>query len=272
VPRVKRFALFALLALIAAFHGGILCAETAEVRDLSAEFGRYDGAFVLYAAARDHWVRHRPDRCAVRSSPCSTFKVPNTLIALETGVASGPEFPLKWDGITRSIEPWNRDQTLRSAFAVSCVWYYQELARRIGLKPYEEILPKLGYGNADLSGGLTQFWLQSSLEISPDEQVEFLRRLHARKLPFSDRTVDALLDIMTLSKPGDAVFRGKTGSGGSTDKQTASLGWFVGSVSKPSGDYVFATRITGGDDPSGRNARAITESILAKMGILPAKE
>jgi bla regulator protein BlaR1 len=261
------------LACVLSFTATVSRADdTSEERDFSAEFGAYSGAFVLYDAAHQRWLRYQPDECHKRTSPCSTFKVLNSLIALETGVASGPDFSLPWDGTHRSIESWNHDQTLRGAFASSCVWYFQALAARIGLERYQQILPKVGYGNGDLSGGVTQFWLQSSLSISPNEQVEFLRRLHARKLPFSDTTVDVVLDIMTLSKTGPTIFRGKTGSAFDAQKNVPTLGWFIGSISKPSGDCFFATRITGGKDPSGITARKIAESILATLKILPERE
>jgi beta-lactamase class D len=260
-----------LCVLVSLFRSG-WAAETAEERDFSAEFGGYSGAFALYDTAHQRWLRYHPEECRVRTTPMSTFKVLNSLIALETGVASGPDFSLPWDGTHHPIEPWNHDQTLRSAFSVSCVWYFQALATRIGLERYQQIMPKVGYGNGAVTGGVTQFWLQSSLTISPDEQVEFLRRLHARKLPFSDKTVDTALDIMTLSRTDKTVFRGKTGTAGDGKKLIATLGWFVGSVSAPPGDYFFATRITRGENPSGRTARQITESILTTLKILPAHE
>lgn len=261
-----------ILSLLVLLCRSSLAIETAGERDFSAEFGSYSGGFVLYDEAQQRWLRYQPEQCHTRTSPCSTFKVLNSLIALETGVASGADFKLPWDGTRRSIESWNQDQTLRSAFATSCVWFYQALAARIGLERYQQSIPKVGYGNNDLTGGVTQFWLASSLAISPNEQVEFLRRLHERKLPFSDKTMDTVLDIMTISRTGQTIFRGKTGSAGDNKKKVATLGWFIGSVSTPSGDYIFATRITGGENPSGRTARKITESILSTLKILTAHE
>ena len=129
-------------------------AETVEERDLSAEFGAYSGAFVLYDAAHQRWLRYHPEECRVRTTPMSTFKVLNSLIALETGVASGPDFSLPWDGTHHPIELSNHDQTLRSAFSVSCLWYFQELEKRVGLERYQQILPKVGYGNGDVSGSV----------------------------------------------------------------------------------------------------------------------
>jgi len=61
------------------------------------------------------------------------------------------EFRPSLDGIKRPIEAWNRDQTLRSAFAVSCLWYYENLAARIGLERYKRILAEVGYGNGDVT-------------------------------------------------------------------------------------------------------------------------
>jgi len=239
-------------------------------RDLSSYFGNYSGAFVLLDSSNDKWLRYNPDLCKKRMSPCSTFKIPNSLISLETGVAEDPEFVLKWDGSKQPIEVWNKDQTMRSAFSVSCLWYYQELAKRIGSERMNEFITKIGYGNCDISGGITKFWLSSTLAISPDEQVDFLRCLHTGKLPFSRRSVDTVLDIMTVSKYGDTIYRGKTGTAGDPVKGIAAQGWWVGSICSPKADYYFATCISGGENPSGKTARQITESILTDLKLLPA--
>jgi beta-lactamase class D/lysophospholipase L1-like esterase len=238
--------------------------------DLSSHFGNYSGAFVLLNASTGEHIRYNPDLCSKRMSPCSTFKIPNSLIALETCVADSADFSLKWDGKVYPIEAWNKDQTLRSAFSVSCVWYYQELAKLIGVERVNDYLNKIQYGNCDTSGGVTNFWLSSTLAISPDEQVVFLNRLYNHKLPFSSRTVDIVLDIMTVSKQGDIIYRGKTGTAGDAATDKATQGWWIGSINSPKGDYYFATCITGGDNPSGRTARQITESILTDLKLLPA--
>ena len=260
-----------ILCILGLMLGRLTGGETSEEIDLSADFGSYSGTFVLYEAGHQRWKRYRPEQCRVRTSPCSTFKVLNSLIALETTVASGSDFSLPWDGRRHSIESWNQDQTLRSAYSNSCVWFYQELATRIGIERYQQIIPKLGYGNNDLSGGVTGFWLQSSLVISPDEQVEFLRRLHEHKLPLSAKNVETVLDIMTLTSKEKTIFRGKTGSA-FDKKNVPTMGWFIGSVTAPSGNHFFATRITGGENPSGITARKMTESILSDLGVFPEND
>jgi beta-lactamase class D len=163
---------------------------TSTNRDLSEFFDGREGCFVLYDAEADAWLRYNPEGCAERFSPCSTFKIANSLIALDTGIASGPEFSLKWDGVIHPVTSWNHDQTMRSTFSNSVVWFYQELARRIGPKRMSNYVHHLDYGNADTSGGITNFWLESTLKISADEQVVFLRHLWSDSLP-SARTPSA---------------------------------------------------------------------------------
>jgi beta-lactamase class D len=105
-----------ILYLLVLLLGRSFAAETSVERDLSAEFGSYSGAFALYDEAQQRWTRYHPEQCRIRTSPCSTFKVLNSRIALETGVASGADFSLPWDGTRRSIESWNQDQTLQMSW------------------------------------------------------------------------------------------------------------------------------------------------------------
>lgn len=243
------------------------CATSTNL-DLSEFFGGREGCFVLYDAQADNYVRYHPKGCAERFTPCSTFKIANSLIALETGVASGPEFSLKWDGVMRPIASWNRDQTMRSAFSNSVVWFYQELARRIGPERMADHVRRLDYGNRDTSGGITNFWLDSTLRISADEQVAFVRRLWADSLPVSKDVQRITRELMELSHSDDGrIFYGKTGTAGDANAGIARLGWFIGCVTKGERRVFFATRITAGRDASGRQARKITEAILARLQI-----
>jgi beta-lactamase class D len=118
--------------------------------------------------------------------PASTFKIPNSIIALETGVVEDPDKDVfKWDGVTRSIEAWNKDHTLRSAIAASAVPVYQEIARRIGQERMQKYVDLLDYGNRDIGGGIDQFWLTGNLRIDPIQQIDFVDRLRRGVLPVS---------------------------------------------------------------------------------------
>src|SRR4029453_4069567 len=123
--------------------------------------------------------------------PASTFKIPNSVIALEIGVVGDPDKDVfKWDGVTRSIEAWNKDHTLRSAIAVSAVPVYQEIARRIGAERMQKYVDLFDYGNRDIGGGIDQFWLTGNLRIDPVQQIDFLDRLRRGVLPVSKRSQD----------------------------------------------------------------------------------
>ncbi|MFA5403345.1 MAG: class D beta-lactamase [Ignavibacteria bacterium] len=234
--------------------------------DFSKYFEGYSGAFVLYDVNNKYYIRHNEEQCNKRLSPCSTFKIPSSLIALETGVATDENFLLKWDGTKQPFESWNRDHTLKTAIANSVVWYYRELARRIGEEKMKEYVQKINYGNMDISGGLDKFWLMSSIEISANEQVEFLYKLYKNELPFSERTINIVKDIMTLEKTDKFVLRGKTGSSG--DMENYSQGWFVGYITHENNAFIFATNIIAPKDASGIKAKAITYEILKSLKLM----
>lgn len=223
------------------------------------------GCFVLLDAATGTSRRVDAARCARRFTPASTFKIPHALIALDTGILEGPETVLPWDGVTRSRAVLDRDHDLRSAVAESVVWYFQEVARRIGAETMAARLRALGYGNADVGGGLTTFWLGSSLEISADEQVAFLDRLRRGALPASPRAQEVVADVLVVRRLGDgSVVRGKTGThrlGGGRY-----LGWFVGWLETDGRDLVFAMNFEG-EGATGWAGRDLTLRLLEDLGL-----
>jgi beta-lactamase class D len=239
-------------------------------RDLGAFFPGFRATLVVRDVAAGRTVRHDPARGATRSSPCSTFKIPSSLIGLETGLVPDASFVLPWDGVRRLREEWNRDHDLRSAMRQSVVWYYQELARRVGPERMQKWVSALHYGNADVSGGIDRFWLGSSLRLSPDEQVDFLGRLHAGGLPVSPRSIAVVKDILLHDAPAPGVvYRGKTGSCQDPDAPEPH-GWWVGSVEKEGGLFLYAARIEG-RGASGMICRPMAEKALAALGVLPAR-
>lgn len=183
-----------------------------------------DGAFAAYLADSNRLVASDEARCGAALLPASTFKIPNSIIALETGVVADPDTDVfKWDGVTRAFPDWNKDHTLRSAIAASAVPVYQEIARRIGDARMQRYVEALDYGNRDIGGGIDRFWLTGDLRISALQQVAFLDRLRRGALPVSARSQKLARDILPEQKVGDAVIRYKTGLVG-VDDRTASGG------------------------------------------------
>lgn len=158
-------------------------------------------------------------------SPASTFKIPNSIIGLETGVLSGADHRLTWDGIERSIVAWNQDHTLRSAYRHSAVWYYQVVARRVGMDSMRQWVEELDYGNKAVTPAIDGFWLDGDLRISAWEQIQFLRKLSDRAFPLADRTYETMDTIMRYPTSLPGTLYAKTGWAVEPEPD---IGWFVG--------------------------------------------
>ncbi|MDZ4789606.1 MAG: penicillin-binding transpeptidase domain-containing protein [Hyphomicrobiales bacterium] len=218
-------------------------------------------------------------------SPFSTFKILNTVIALENGVASGPDFALPYDAKRNPKydwwpREWAQDQTLASAFKRSAVWYYQELARRIGEDRYRAAFKKYNFGNGDISGGVNQFWLSSSLKISPTQYRVFLQALREGEFGVSQRTIDVLDGISLIESADGHSLHGKTGAGpierANTDDPLLAFkgkfgGWLVGWVTRPEKKPIyFALYCEGPDFASIAKFRSeMARRLLVDQGYLP---
>ncbi len=231
------------------------------------------GACVFVDCISGDMISPNPTEAAGRLTPCSTFKIWNTLIGVECGIISAPEEPFyKWDGETRFIPDWNRDLTLKEAFRVSCVPAFQNLAVKIGKDNMQRWLDTIVYGDRDISSGIDIFWLprdgKKSIRISPEEQARLIQKLVTGKLPFSEAAVKVLKEIMLITKTSKGTFYGKTGSGTDTSGgPVQNIGWFAGWVESDSKAYAFAC-VVKGENLTGKDARSSVEKILAASGLL----
>jgi beta-lactamase class D len=224
------------------------------------------GTFVGYKVEDYLVISSDSDRSGEPRLPASTFKITNSLIALETGVVGDPDKDVfKWDGVTRSFDAWNKDHTLRSAIAASAVPVYQEIARRIGAERMQKYVDLLDYGNRNIGGGIDQFWLTGDLRIDPVQQVDFVDRLRRRALPVSKRSQDLVADILPVTKVGDAVIRAKSGL---TDSEHGSLGWLVGWAEKGGADTVFALNLDVREPRHVADRMAISQACLKAIGAI----
>jgi beta-lactamase class D len=217
--------------------------QRSEIRgDLAKHFADEGtaGTFVGYDTDDYLIIVSDKDRSEQALLPASTFKIPLSLIALESGVVEDPDKDVfKWDGTKRDVEAWNRDHTLRSAMADSVVPVFQEIARRIGAELMRNYVVLLDYGNHNIGGGIDQFWLTGEMRIDPIQQIDFVDRLRRNALLVSKRSQDLVRDMMPVTKVGDAVIRAKTAlldaEGGNPP-----LGWLVGWAGKGSTQTAFA--------------------------------
>jgi len=246
----------------------------AAAQDLSRHFQGIDGTFVLLDGRTGAVTRWNAPRADQRFAPCSTFKIPNTAILLETGAAPDPEFVVAYDpALKASREAWRHDHTLRSAYRDSVLWYYHALARKAGMPAETRLVQQFGYGNADPRGGVAgprPFWIDGTLRISANEQVAFLQRLHDDRLGLSPRTASLTKDIMVAERTPQATLRAKTGACHPDGEAQVTL-WYVGYVEKPAGVWYFALEMGApAYDPLMDQRIPKARAILADLGILAA--
>ncbi len=235
-------------------------ADNINHEDLSSYFNNLDGSFVLYDLGNDSYTIHNHEKSIKRVSPDSTYKIYSSLIAFETGVIDLNDSKQAWDGTKYPFQPWNDDQNLTTAMHNSVNWYFQNIDKKVGISELNKYFSELSYGNCDLSGGLTDFWLESSLKISPVEQVILLKALYQNNTIFKTQNVDEVKKVLRLSEKGGAALSGKTGTGSVNGKSIN--GWFIGYVEKHGNTFIFATNICSEDNANGSTAMQITLDIL----------
>lgn len=241
-----------------------LYAEDASITKLF-EHENVKGTMLIESLDGTERYVYNDKRAHIPLLPASSFKIPNTLIALEESVVSADAI-IVWDKVERSIKVWNQDQDLRSAFKSSCVWCYQLFARQIGLEKYNAYLQKLHYGNEKTGTDVERFWLDGDLRISAYEQIVFLKKVYHNDLPFRQEHIDFLKAIMVDEQEKNYTIRAKTGW--AVPKEGEHHGWYVGYVQSRKGVYFFATNlITPSADVLPLRKRLTLEALKSK-GIL----
>ena len=241
------------------------------------------GSCFLLLDTNSGQLTRSPDAvCTTPLPPASTFKIPHAIAALESRVVKGPDEVIKYPGAPTDYSAWRRDHTLASAMRYSVVWYFQEIAKRLGMSGEDFYLRRLRYGNEDPSSGLTTFWLGGSLRISPIEQMTFLRRLYYGELPVSDRSMQVVRDILVQPPnvivnatgelpfdapwPANTTVSAKTGSTSFEPKRA--VRWIVGRVERDRHAWIFVSCVTGASDLDANAAIDLAARSLRTKGVL----
>lgn len=219
-----------------------------------------EGTIIIESLNTKKIYIYNDKRAEMLFSPASTFKIPNTLIALNEGVVT-KDSVIVWDKKIREYEFWNKDQTLLTAFKSSCVWCYQEFASKVGIEKYEKYLKNLDYGNKNIGNEITRFWLDESLKITTFEQIKFLKRFYTNDLPFKIEDMNTLKNIMIDEKNENYTLRAKTGWEGR-------YGWYVGYVETKNDVWFFAMNIDTKSKDDLPKRKAITLETLKLKGII----
>ncbi len=232
-----------------------------------------NGTFVLLDRQEGRVVVHDSDRANAPFLPASTYKVPHALIALETGVANGPEHRIQWDP---SLHPkqawwpevWAQDHTLESAVKNSVVWYFQEVAKRVGQDRMRRYVNQFNYGNRDLSGGIDRFWLTGGLRTSAIEQVQFLQRFYHGELGVSKESTELIKDILLLEEAPGYRLSGKSGWVGLGENSMEQVGWLVGYLERQNAVFFYALNLDIAQPEDAAARLKVTKGILQELGLM----
>ena len=277
--KVKGAGIFALIAIILlgitpmfstyaaeqSYYPWNISSEKIDLLDLSTYFNGYEGSFVLYDRNNDTWNIYDMNHAALRTAPNSTYKIYNALFGLEEGIIKPGDSFMAWDGTNHPFKAWNADQDLYSAMQSSVNWYFEEIDKQLGSSTIRSYIRKIGYGNENVSSDLSSYWMQSTLKISPIEQVQLLTSLYNNNFDFAPENINAVKNSICLFSSEGKNFYGKTGTG-CIDGQDVN-GWFVGYIETAGNAYFFATNIQAAENATGSKASEISLSILSHMGI-----
>lgn len=232
------------------------------------------GSTTIYDYKNRKWIYTDSVDANKETLPASTFKILNSLIALETKAVKDENEIVKWDGTERDffgakMDVWNKDTDLKTAYRNSTIWFYVEMAKRVGRNKYKKYLKECGYGNLNFSEKGTDFWNLGEHGITPKNQIEFLVKLYENNLPFSKPVLNKVKEIMISEQTKDFTFRDKTGW---TKQQGIDIGWWVGYVQTDDNVFFFATRITKntnlGNPSFGKARKEITKEILKNINAI----
>ena len=210
--------------------------------------------------------------------PASTFKIVNALIGLETGKIRDEKMVIPWDGIVRTFAPgdtafsWNKDLTMKEAFKVSAVPYFQEVARRIGKDTMQFWLDSLGYASRYKKAKIEtidRFWLDNSVKVTADEQLGLVKKLYFDQLPFQKRSMRVVKDVMVMENNSNYTMAYKTGWGFLENGNA--LGWIVGWIEENRHPYFFALNLTGVPATKPTISVTILKDILKQAGFMQGK-
>ena len=249
---------FIKLVIVLLFSVNLL-ANDIEIEKIFKKYG-VDGTIIIESLNTNKVDIYNEKRSNTEFSPASTFKIPNTLIALNEGVVNKDSI-IVWDKKVREFDAWNKDQTLQSAFKSSCVWCYKEFASKIGVEKYKKYLKELNYGNKIIGKDVTDFWLDESLKITSFGQIDFLKNLYKNDLPFKKDNINLLKEIMLDESNLNYKIFAKTGWEGK-------YGWYVGYVETKDDVWFFAMNIDTKSKDDLPKRKTITLETLRLKGII----
>lgn len=218
-----------------------------------------------------------PQVCNYPLPPCETFNIVTSLVGLDQGVVT-PKTVFKWDGAPQPVTAWQTNADMQKAWQNQIGWWFQRLAGQIGHDRYVQALGPMGYGNRNIAGPATAFWqgpqAGGQLLLSTRQQATLLQRLYAGRITLANGAATSVEGLMSSetrnSAAGPAVMSGQTGACASQPDGSRHVGWWVGRLTTPKRDVVFAASIEGANAPPGEEVEQALKDALADAGLWPS--
>lgn len=239
-----------------------------EVKDIDVAeyFSGTEGAAIFYEPSKGEYI-YNQEMLDMYFSPYSTFKIFSTLIGLHEEIVLTEDSKMSYNGTIYWNDNWNSDLTLKESFRFSCVWYYHQMLYTLQPSEIEFHLNTVEYGNRDISEWngngsnsvpeLNGFWLNSSLQITPRQQVYLLEKLFEEETIYQENHLNLVKSFMETEI--SHIFA-KTGAG---NKQS----WYVGFFEDGADIIYFAVFVISEEKPT-KNAKEVAVSIINDWEIL----
>jgi beta-lactamase class D len=209
--------------------------------------------------------------CRRELPPCSTFDIAIALTALETGAVK-PGQVVRWDGSPQAARALEKDADVATALKLSMPWFFRKIAREQA-PALDKAVDAFDYGNESHEGPADGFWTGPAgggrLAISTRGQTDFLRRLYGDRLPVKPASAAAVRDALVDEIRSGTTVSGKTGTCPSIADGSRQVGWWIGRLEGPKGDYVFAASVEGQGALPGLEVETRLKSDFARAGLWP---
>ncbi|MFZ4398495.1 MAG: class D beta-lactamase [Bacteroidales bacterium] len=200
-----------------------------------------DGSILVYDPQKQLYYSNNFKWAEIGKLPASTFKIPNSIIALETGIVKNEKTIFKWNGEKRKLAVWEKDLSFQEAFHLSCVPCYQEIAKKLGVRRMKDFLLKFNYGKMEVdSNTIDLFWLEGDSKINQFQQIDFLMRFYNSELSIKKRTERIMKGLIIIDHNASYTVSGKTGW---SIRNGNNNGWFVGYIESDAKHWFFAINI-----------------------------
>jgi beta-lactamase class D len=246
--------------------------------DIDQKMGGVGTCVIIADTASGHELyRYNAPACRVPLPPCLTFAIPEALAGLDLGVIT-PQTELKWDGARQPTHEWEADADIAKAWRQQTLWWWQNLSGQIGHDRMEQALTRYGYGNRNVDGAPTTFWMgpQSggALTLTTEDQLAFVRRFYTGALPVKPDTATFVqgltVDETRTDAAGPSVVSGQAASCASVADGSRGVAWWVGRLKTPTRDVVFAASLESANAPPGLEIERDLKAIFADVGLWPA--